>query len=160
MVLRAGYDGYYDCHICPEGQVLTYCTTGREGCREYKSCGAHCPSLGRCTHSKDHVKTVTRYVWEEHMEMVEDIRHTRGDKEIHARRKETIERIFGTAKEQHGFRYTQYIGRARMDMKAGLTFACMDLKKLAGILARKRRGGGLPSKGCPHFLKKIYLTIR
>ena len=93
------------------------------------------------------------------MEMVEDIRHTRGDKEIHARRKETIERIFGTAKEQHGFRYTQYIGRARMDMKAGLTFACMDLKKLAGILARKRRGG-LPTKGCSHFLKKIYLTIR
>ena len=48
------------------------------------------------------------------MEMVEDIRHTRGDREIYARRKETIERIFGTAKEQHGSRYTQYIGRARM----------------------------------------------
>ena len=71
------------------------------------------------------------------METVEDIRHTRGDREIYARRKETIERIFGTAKEQHGFRYTQYIGRARMEMKAGLTFACMDLKKLARILARK-----------------------
>lgn len=43
-------------------------------------------------------------------------------------RKETIERIFGTAKEQHGFRYTQYVGKARMEMKAGLTFACMNLK--------------------------------
>ena len=93
------------------------------------------------------------------MEMVEDIRHTRGDREIYARRKETIERIFGTAKEQHGSRYTQYIGKARMEMKAGLTFACMDLKKLARILARKGRGG-LPSKGCPRILKKIYLTIK
>lgn len=57
-----------------------------------------------------------------------------GNKEIYELRKETIERILGTAKEQHGFRYTQYIGKARMEMKAGLTFACMNLKKLAKIL--------------------------
>ena len=55
-------------------------------------------------------------------------------KEIYDLRKETIERIFGTAKEYHGFRYTQYIGKARMNMKAGLTFACMNLKKLAKIM--------------------------
>ena len=48
-------------------------------------------------------------------------------------KKETIERIFGTAKENHGFRYTQMYGKARMEMKAGLTFACMNLKKLARI---------------------------
>ena len=52
-------------------------------------------------------------------------------RQIYQLRKETIERIFGTAKEQHGFRYTQYVGKARMEMKAGLTFACMNLKKLA-----------------------------
>ena len=68
------------------------------------------------------------------MEKAEDIRHTTGNKEIYQQRKETIERLFGTAKEQHGFRYTQYIGKARMEMKAGLTFACMNLKKLAKIL--------------------------
>ena len=79
------YDEYYDCYICPEGQVLTYCTTDREGYRGYKSSVTHCarcPSLGRCTHSKSHVKTVTRHVWEEYMETVEDIRHTRGNREI------------------------------------------------------------------------------
>ena len=73
------------------------------------------------------------------MEKAEDIRHTLGNKQIYEMRKETIERIFGTAKEQHGFRYTQYIGKARMEMKAGLTFACMNLKKLARILAQKGR---------------------
>ena len=52
---------------------------------------------------------------------------------------ETIERIFGTAKEHHGFRYTQYIGKARMEMKAELTFACMNLKKLAKILVMRNR---------------------
>lgn len=75
-------------------------------------------------------KRVTRYVWEECMEKAEDIRHTLGSKQIYGLRKETIERIFGTAKEQHGFRYTQYAGKARMEMKAGLTFACMNLKKV------------------------------
>ena len=78
-----------------------------------------------------------RHVWEEYMEMAEDIRHTLGNKEIYELRKETIERIFGTAKEQHGFRYTQYIGKARMEMKAGLTFACMNLKKLAKLLENR-----------------------
>ena len=54
-------------------------------------------------------------------------------KDLYSLRKETIERIFGTAKENHGLRYTQMYGKARMDMKVGLTFACMNLKKLAKI---------------------------
>ena len=77
---------------------------------------------------------IMRHVWEEDMEKAEEIRYGIGNKQIYQLRKETIERIFGTAKEQHGFRYTQYIGKARMEMKAGLTFACMNLKKLAKIL--------------------------
>ena len=64
------------------------------------------------------------------METCEDIRHTEGMKELYSHRK-TIERIFGTAKENHGFRYTQLYGKARMTMKVALTFACMNLKKLA-----------------------------
>lgn len=31
------YDEYYDCVICPEFQVLTHCTTNRDGYREYRS---------------------------------------------------------------------------------------------------------------------------
>ena len=71
------------------------------------------------------------------MERAEDIRHTLGMKELYQQRKQTIEQIFGTAKENHGFRYTQQYGKARMEMKVGLTYACMNLKKLAGILKRK-----------------------
>ena len=32
-------------------------------------------------------------------------------KELYGKRKETIERDFGTAKEHHGMRYTQQIGK-------------------------------------------------
>ena len=94
------------------------------------------------------------------MEKAEDIRHTLGNKQIYQLRKETIERILGTAKEQHGFRYTQYIGKARMEMKARLTFACMNLKKLARILSqRERRASTIPDiwreiKGKLSFIEK------
>ena len=117
------YDEPYDCYLCPENQMLFYSTTNREGYREYKSRGyicEKCPQRSKCTESKDHVKLVTRHVWEDYMEQVEDIRYTLGNKTIYQKRKETIERIFGTAKEHHGFRYTQYRGKARMEMKAGL----------------------------------------
>lgn len=131
------YDEYYDCYICPNNKVLEYRTTNRDGYREYKSCGAvcsFCPYLSQCTESKNHVKVVTRHIWESYLECCEEIRHTIGMKELYDRRKETIERLFGTAKEAHGFRYTQMIGKTRMEMKVGLTFACMNLKKLAKML--------------------------
>lgn len=138
------YDEYFDCYVCPNDQVLAYHTTNRSGYREYKSCGMiceGCPYLKQCTESRDHVKVVTRHIWEPYMEKCEDIRHTIGMKEVYAQRKETVERLFGTAKENHGFRYTQMIGKARMEMKVGLTFACMNLKKLAKMIARKGKRG-------------------
>jgi len=46
-----------------------------------------------------------------------------------------IIKILKKGKEYHGFRYTNMIGKARMTMKAALTFMCINLKKLAKILA-------------------------
>ena len=82
------------------------------------------------------------------MERCEDIRHTLGMKELYEQRKETIERIFGTAKENHGFRYTQMYGKARMEMKVGLTFACMNLKKLAKMIQRTGLKEGIFTSFC------------
>ena len=152
------YDEYYDCYICPNNQVLSYRTTNRDGYREYKSSGTvceNCPYLEQCTQSKDHVKVVTRHIWEPYLETCEDIRHTLGMKELYSLRKETIERVFASAKENHGFRYTQMFGKARMEMKAGLTFACMNLKKLAKLKAK----WGLLEEGEPLKISILY-TIR
>jgi hypothetical protein len=134
------YDEYFDCYLCPNNQVLCYATTNREGYREYKSDPSfcvNCPYLSQCTESKSHQKTVTRHIWEPYLEICEEIRHTVGMKEWYEKRKESIERIFGTAKEFHGMRYTRYNGKALMEMKVGLTFACMNLKKLAKMKKRK-----------------------
>ena len=86
------------------------------------------------------------------METAEDIRQTLGMKALYDQRKETIERIFGTAKEYHGFRYTNMIGKARMTMKAALTFSCINLKKLA------RKMGGSPSHP-GQFKRLLHLLI-
>ena len=136
------YDEHYDCYICPNDQILSYRTTNRDGYREYKSdpkvCES-CPYLSQCTKSKLHQKTVVRHVWEDYLEQCEDIRQTNGMKDIYDKRKQTIERIFGTAKEHHGMRYTQMIGKAKMSMKVGLTFACMNMKKLVRIMDKRFR---------------------
>jgi len=136
------YGEYYDCYLCPNDKVLSYATTNRDGYREYRSCGtvcASCPYLAQCTNSRNHVKTVTRHVWADELEEAEENRYTYGIREYYKLRKETIERDFALAKELHGFRYTQEYGQARMEWKTALTYACMNLKKLA----RKRwKGGG------------------
>ena len=138
------YDEHNDCYLCPENQVLKYSTTNRDGYREYKSdlkiC-AHCPSRHLCTESKNCQKVVTRHVWEDYMELAEDVRHSPEGKEIYSMRGQTIERVFADAKEKHFMRYTYYRGLAKLRMQALLTFAAMNLKKLAKW---KRINGLLP----------------
>ena len=128
------YDEYFDCYLCPANEILSYSTTNRDGYREYKSnpkiC-EHCPYLNQCTQSQSHEKIVARHVWQDAVDEAEENRYRYGTKDIYKYRKETIERIFGLAKELHGFRYTQQYGKAQMEVKAALTYACMNLKKLA-----------------------------
>jgi transcription elongation factor Elf1 len=149
------YDEFYDCIICPENQVLSYSTTNRDGYREYKSKAYQCkdcPSRYKCTESKDFVKVVTMHVWDDYMELAEDVRHSPKGKEIYALRSQTIERIFADAKEKHFMRYTQFRGMAKVKMQVMLTFACMNLKKLAKW---KKKNGLLPSILLHSFSKTL-----
>ena len=144
------YDEYYDCVICPENQILKYSTTNREGYREYKSNAKiciNCPSRHVCTESKNFQKVIALHVWADYMECAEDIRLSANGKEIYAMRKETIERVFADAKEKHFMRYTHYRGLVRLKMQTLLTFAAMNLKKLARWKKRK----GLLGTPCPSF---------
>lgn len=50
------------------------------------------------------------------------------------------------------------IEKARMEMKAGLTFACMNLKKLARLLEKYREvSGDYPHNICKNNIKGIKL---
>lgn len=128
------YDEHFDCYICPAGEILKYTTTTKEGYRQYKSdpqiC-AGCPFLSECTQSQAHQKLIQRHVWEEHVEEADHLRHHQDVKPIYEKRKETIERVFADAKEKHGMRWTTLRGLKKLSMQAMLTFAAMNLKKMA-----------------------------
>ncbi|MCK1981964.1 MULTISPECIES: IS1182 family transposase [Peribacillus] len=128
------YDEHFDCYLCPSGKTLKYSTTNKEGYREYKSpkqiC-ATCSFLSRCTESKDHQKVVTRHIWQAYVEEADHLRHHQEVKPIYAKRKETIERVFADAKEKHGMRWTTLRGLKKLSMQAMLTFAAINLKKMA-----------------------------
>lgn len=128
------YDEYYDCIICPNNQVLKYSTTNKKGYREYKSNPKVCKGCtygSQCTESKSCQKVVMRHIWEDYIDRAEDVRHSPEGKEIYSLRSQTIERVFADAKEKHFMRYTHFRGLVRLKMQVLLTFACMNLKKLA-----------------------------
>ena len=149
------YDEYYDCYLCPNDKVLKYTTTNREGYREYKSnpkdC-AKCEKIKQCTESKIIQKVVTRHIWENYIEMAEDIRHSPLGKETYSKRSQTIERVFADAKEKHAMRYTPYRGLNQVSNWVRLKFAAMNLKKMA---MWKFKNEKKPTK--KRFLEKIFV---
>ena len=76
-------------------------------------------------------KTVTRHVWKDYEELADDARYTPQYRDLYAKRKETIERVFADAKEKHAMHYTQYRGLAQTSKWVRLKVAAMNLKKLA-----------------------------
>ena len=130
------YDRRKDHYLCPAGQVLTYATTNRTGYREYKSdedlC-AHCPLLEQCTQSANHVKVLTRHVWERSKERIDKHRLTEWGRAIYQRRKETVERSFADAKELHGHRYAKMRGLAKVQEQSLLCAICQNIKIIARL---------------------------
>lgn len=128
------YDEYYDCYICPNNEILSYSITDKNGYKLYKSNPAKCkkcPLREQCTKSKNCQKIITRHIWEEYKEQMNENRYTQLWKDNYPLRKETIERTFGDCKEQHGLRFTRVRGLLKNEQNALMIFACHNLKKMA-----------------------------
>ena len=75
------YDEKNDCYVCPEGVVLFYSTTDRQGYKLYKSRSSDCegcPLKDQCTKAKNGVKVVARHVWAEYSEQADEMSYTEG----------------------------------------------------------------------------------
>ncbi|WP_373419488.1 IS1182 family transposase [Salirhabdus sp. Marseille-P4669] len=133
------YNKEQDLYTCPNGEMLNYSTTSREGYREYKSdpkkC-VTCPLLDQCTRSKNHQKVLTRHVWEEHKEKIRENRLSRSGKMLYKYRKEKVERSFADSKQLHGLRYCRLRGLHNASEQVLLTAACQNMKKIATHLAK------------------------
>jgi hypothetical protein len=98
-------------HTTPAGVVALHfnqLVTGKN-----KICG-NCPFISQCTESKNNQKLIQRHIWEFYVEEAEHLRHTYEIKQIYAKRKETIERVFADAKEKHGMRWTTLRGLKKL----------------------------------------------
>ena len=91
----------------------------------------HCPCKAKCGANEKGQKIFTAHIWQEYLDLVEQIRKTERGKDIYAKRKETIERVFADAKEKHAMRYTHHRGLAAVTRWVKLKYAAMNLKKLA-----------------------------
>lgn len=128
------YDIGADCFTCPHGGILQHTTTNRYGKRTYRSNTKHCkdcPFKHKCGANEKGQKLLTTHIWQEYLDLVEELRKTERGKDIYAMRKQTIERVFADAKEKHAMRYTHHRGLARVTKWVKLKFAAMNLKKLA-----------------------------
>ena len=128
------YDPVRDQYICPQGGILRHTTTDRDGRRTYRSTPKacrNCPCKALCGANEKGQKQLTRHIWQEYLDIVEQLRKTDRGKELYAMRKEAIERVFADAKEKHAMRYTHHRGLAGVTRWVRLKYAAMNLKKLA-----------------------------
>ena len=128
------YNPENDTYTCPKGETLRHTTTDREGKRTYRSTPEkcrNCPCRVKCGANEKGQKIFTTHIWQEYLDLVEQIRKTQRAKEIYGHRKETIECVFADAKEKHAMRYTHHRGLAAVTRWVRLKYAAMNLKKLA-----------------------------
>ena len=119
---------------CSGGHELRHTTTSKDGKRTYRSATQvckDCPCRSVCGANENGQRMLTTHIWQEFLDLVEQLRKTERGKEIYAMRKQTIERVFADAKEKHAMRYTHHRGLARVSAWVRLKYAAMHLKKLA-----------------------------
>jgi hypothetical protein len=136
------YEPEADGYRCPEGQLLAYATTDRNGYRHYRSDPAicrDCPLLASCTSNTKAVRTITRHVWADARQRTDAHRLTPWGKAIYKRRKETVERSFADAKQLHGHRYARFRSLTRVACQCLLAAAAQNIKKIAMALTKPPR---------------------
>jgi len=134
------YERDADVYRCPEGRVLAYATTDRDGYRHYRSDPTRCrtcPLLASCTSNAKAERTITRHVWADARERVDAHRLTDWGRAIYKRRKETVERSFADAKQLFGHRYARFRGLVRVTCQCLLAAAAQNMKKIALVLTRR-----------------------
>ncbi|NME07541.1 hypothetical protein HF876_17115 [Psychrobacillus sp. BL-248-WT-3] len=87
--------------------------------------------IDQCTQSMNKQKMIQRPIWQDYLDVAEDLFHNYEMKGIYEKCKETIEHVFADAKEKHGMRWTTLKGLKILSMQVMLTFAALNLKKLA-----------------------------
>lgn len=155
------YDGEKKLYHCPQGETLTYKRVDREGYLSFEAPASRCqscPDQKKCLSPTAKSRRITRHLYEDSLDEANRYRLTEEGKDLYAKRKQTIERVFAEGKENHGLRFTRQVGREAMKVKASLTLLCMNMKKYALLIDKRVKAGGKPPSFKAFFrsfLKKV-----
>lgn len=130
---RFRYNYEYDFYTCPEGHSLDWKTTTRQSYRQYFSDGKtckNCPRRSECFGAKGTRRMVERHVWQDDLDAITAFTKTEIGRKLYHWRKETIERSFAEAKENHGLRFARMLGIKNMREQCFLTATVQNIKRL------------------------------
>ena len=130
---RFRYDPEYDIYICPEKHHLYWRTTTRQGYRQYfcdsKICQG-CPRRKECFGESGTRRMVDRHVWQDDLDAITVFTKSHNGRRLYSWRKETIERSFAEAKENHCLRFARMLGLQNMREQCFLTATVQNIKRL------------------------------
>lgn len=101
------------------GEILEYKNIARNGYKEYRSA------------DKTEKKKIRRHIDAQHYDLAKIRRLSKEGKALYKRRKQTIERSFADSKQNHGYRYAQYRGKAKVQSYAWLSCCVQNMKTIA-----------------------------
>lgn len=130
---RFKYNPEYDFYTCPEHQRLYWKTTTRQGYRQYFSDSRvcqNCPRRNECFAAGSKRRLVERHVWQDDLDDIAAFTRTPNGQRLYNWRKETIERSFAEAKENHGLRFARMLGIQNMREQCFLTATVQNIKRL------------------------------
>lgn len=97
--------------ICPYGKSLRHTTSNKDGKCIYRSTRKvcrNCPCREQCGANTNGQKVLYRHIWQEALDLAEQIRKTAVAKDMYAMRKQTIGRVFADAKEKLALWHSRY----------------------------------------------------
>lgn len=115
-----------DCFVDKRtGEVYVYKNIDRRGYKQYRSI------------DKNNKRIIQRALNADLYDRARQRRLSPLGKQLYKRRKETVERSFADSKQNHGYRFAQYRGLAKMQQYTWLSCAAQNMKKLATILHKR-----------------------
>ena len=101
------------------GEIFEYKNIDRKGYKEYRSA------------DKKEKKKIRRHIDADYYEKARLRRISKEGRILYKKRKETIERSFADSKQNHGYRYAQYRGKAKVQSYAWLSCCVQNMKTVA-----------------------------
>lgn len=125
-----------DTFICELGCVFELKSVDKQGYMVYH-CASNCKGCPKpCFSTSEKKKTFRRHIHQYLRDKNTERRLSVDGRAIYARRKETVERSFADAKQNHGLRWTLYRGQKKNQHYNWLLCATQNLKKLCILKSR------------------------